>query len=40
VENHPFLRYLMEQPRFHWGGVDMHYYLKALHDRGELDAFC
>ena len=39
-DNHDFLRYLMTQDRFPWGGVDMHYFLNALHERGELEAFC
>jgi len=39
-ENHLFLKYLMSRDRFPWGGVDVHYFLNALHERGELEAFC
>lgn len=39
-ENHPFLKYLMSRDRFPWGGVDVHYFLNALHERGELERFC
>ncbi len=40
TDNYPFLRCLMSRDRFPWGGVDMHYYLNALHELKELDPFC
>jgi hypothetical protein len=41
THNYPFLRYMMERPgKFPWTGVDVMYYLNALHERGELEAFC
>jgi hypothetical protein len=40
-DNYPFMRFMMQrQGNFPWGGVDMMYYLNALHELGELDAFC
>ena len=40
-ENYPFLRFMMErQGNFPWGGVDVMYYLNALHEAGELEQFC
>lgn len=41
IDNHPFLRFMMHRDgRFPWGGVDVMYYLNALHERGELAQFC
>lgn len=39
-ENTSFLKFLMTQERFAWGGVDLHYFLNALHERQELADFC
>ncbi len=39
TDNRDFLKYLMSLNRFPWGGVDVHYFLNALHERGELDAY-
>lgn len=41
AENIPILRYLMDRAGgFPWGGVDMHYYLNALHDSHRLADLC
>jgi hypothetical protein len=41
TDNHPFLEYMMgREGKFPWAGVDVMYYLNALHERGELEEFC
>jgi hypothetical protein len=41
TDNYPFLRFMMErQGNFPWAGVDVMYFLNALHERGDLDSFC
>ncbi|MFP4027009.1 MAG: hypothetical protein ACLFWL_04395 [Candidatus Brocadiia bacterium] len=40
-DNFPFLEYMMDREgTFPWTGVDVMYYLNALHERGELEEFC